>query len=198
MTFDALADVCERVAATPSRNRKIALLAAYLKQQDEGNLVRAVRFLAGQPLESGKMSMGGAALRDALIEATGWDNETLRLCHREVGDSGEMIGLLLHSATRNLPLSLEQAEQEYLRIFAERKTADRVTRLAEAFLQYRPLSVKYFVKVITGNLRIGLQERLVEEVLGWGMAVVVLLPVPDLGQGRTNAMAGPGRVRRDG
>lgn len=166
MTFDQLADVCERVAATPSRNRKIALLAAYLRELNEADLVRAVRFLSGQPLPGDrKLTLGHAALRDALIEATGWDLETVRLCYREVGDSGEAIGLFLHGATLNLPLNLAQAEQDYLEVFALRKTVDRVARLAHKYLQYRPLSVKYFVKVITGNLRIGLQERLVEEAV---------------------------------
>lgn len=166
MTFDQLAETCERVAATPSRNRKVALLAGYLGELDEANLVRATRYLTGQPLPGErKLSLGHAALRGALIEATGWDLETIRLCYREVGDTGETIGLLLHSATRNLPLALEQAEQDYLQIFAGRKSAERIARLAEAYLRYRPLSVKYFVKVITGNLRIGLQERLVEEAV---------------------------------
>ena len=165
MSFDQLAQTCERVAATSSRNRKVALLGAYFGELDEANLVRAVRFLTGQPLPGDKLSLGHAALRGALIEATGWDLETVRLCYREVGDTGETVGLLLHAATKNLPLTLEQAEQEYLRIFAARRTADRVARLAEAYLRYRPLTVKYFVKVITGNLRIGLQERLVEEAV---------------------------------
>lgn len=164
MTFDQLALACERVAATPSRNRKVAILAAYLGGQTEANLVRAVRFLCGQPLPGdGKLSLGHATLREALIEATGWDLETVRLCYREVGDSGETIGLLLAGATRNQPLTLEQAEQEFLQIFAGRRTADRVARLAECYLRYQPLTIKYIVKVMTGNLRIGLQERLVEE-----------------------------------
>ncbi len=166
MSFDELAIACERVAATPSRNRKVAILGAYLGQQIEANLVRAVRFLCGQPLAGdGKLSLGHSALREALMEATGWDLETVRLCYREVGDTGETIGLLLHAATRNQPLTLEQAEQEFLQIFAGRRTADRVARLAEVYLRYQPLSIKYFVKVITGNLRIGLQERLVEEAV---------------------------------
>ncbi|MBY0503782.1 MAG: ATP-dependent DNA ligase [Bryobacteraceae bacterium] len=166
MSFDELALVCERVAATPSRNRKISLLGEYLTKQNETDLVRATRFLCGQPLPGGaKMSLGHAALREALIEVTGWDLETVRLCYREVGDTGETIGLLLQGATRNLPLTLQQAEEEYLGVFGRKRTADRVARLAEVFLRYSPLSLKYFVKGITGNLRIGLQERLVEEAI---------------------------------
>ncbi len=166
MSFDELAIACERAAATPSRNRKVATLADYLGAQSEANLVRAVRFLCGQPLPGdGKLALGHSALRAALIEATGWDLETVRLCYREVGDTGETIGLLLQSATRNQPLTLEQAEQDFLQIFAGRRTADRVARLAEVYLRYQPLTIKYFVKVITGNLRIGLQERLVEEAV---------------------------------
>ena len=145
MSFDELAIACERVAATPSRNRKVAILGAYLGQQSEANLVRAVRFLCGQPLAGdGKLSLGHSALREALMEATGWDLETVRLCYREVGDTGETIGLLLHSATRNQPLTLEQAEQEFLQIFAvlqqrlQRKTvsAELMAKISVRFIAY--------------------------------------------------------------
>ncbi len=165
MSFDELAQVCERVAATPSRNRKVSLLGAYLAQQNEADLVRATRFLCGHPLPGVSSSLGHATLRAALIEITGWDVETVRLCYREVGDTGETVGLMLQGATRGLPLTLQQAEQEYLQVYAPKRTADRVARLVEVFLRYSPLTLKYFVKGITGNLRIGLQERLVEEAV---------------------------------
>jgi DNA ligase-1 len=165
MTFDALAQACERVAASPGRNKKIAILAACLREFNERELVLAARFLSGQPVESAQRTpLGHAALREALIEATGWDLETVRLCYRETGDTGETIGLLLDGATRNLPLALEEAEQHYLKIFAS-KTKERPTVLSAQFVLFTPLTLKYFVKVLTGNFRIGLQEKLVEEAI---------------------------------
>lgn len=165
MTFDRLALACDRVAASPGRNKKLAILAEFLRSLNAREFVLAVRFLSGQPVESEhRTPLGHTAFREALIEATGWDLEMVRLCYREVGDTGETIGLLLDGATRNLPLTLEQAEQHYLRIFAA-KTKERPNVLSALFLNFAPITLKYFVKVLTGSFRIGLQEKLVEEAV---------------------------------
>ena len=65
MSFDQLAQTCERVAATSSRNRKVALLGAYFGELDEANLVRAVRFLTGQRLQLVHRQHLGTQMRDA-------------------------------------------------------------------------------------------------------------------------------------
>lgn len=167
MSFDRLAEVCDEVAASPGRNRKIELVAEFLAGLEEADLVRATRFLLGQPLEgsASRPALGHAAMRDAVAEATGWDRDLLRLCYREVGDTAETIALLLEGATRGEPLSLAEADQQYLRLFALRRTADRVEQLTKLFLSYRPRTLKYFLKVITGSFRIGLQTKLVEEAV---------------------------------
>lgn len=167
-SFDRLADACESVAASPGRNRKIELLAAFLAPLDEADLVRATRFLLSQPIETSdgrKPPLGGSVLREAVAEATGWDTDTLRLCYREVGDSAETISLLLTGATRNQSLSLAEADQLYLRLYATRRNADRADQLTRLYLAYRPLTLRYFLKVITGSFRIGLQNKLIEEAV---------------------------------
>ena len=166
-SFDGLAAACERVAASPGRNRKLELLAGYLAPLEEADLVRAVRFLLARPIEGAakRPPLGHAAMREAVAEVTGWDLDLLRLCYREVGDSSETIALLLQGATRNEPLSLADADQEYLRLFAARKNADRVAALERIYLRYQPLTLKYFLKVITGSFRTGVQAKLVEEAV---------------------------------
>jgi DNA ligase-1 len=166
--MDALAAACEEVAKYSSRLRKIAVLAGYFRTLSDEDLARAVRFLAHGPLaaEAGKkFSIGHATLREAALAASGWDNYILGLCYREVGDAGETIGLLLRGKTQNCPLTLQEAEILYARLSKMRKTADRVELLKEIFSRFRPQTLKYFVKVITGNLRIGLQSRMVEEAV---------------------------------
>jgi DNA ligase-1 len=165
--MDDLALACERVASWSSRLRKVAILAEYLKPLPDIDLARAVRFLCCGPIQSQdrKFSVGGATLREAAIAASGFDAEVYATCNREVGDTGETIGLLLHGRTRNEPMSLADAELLYARLYKMRRTADKVDALREVFCRYRPVTLKYFVKVITGNLRIGLQYKQVEEAL---------------------------------
>lgn len=166
--MDTLAAACEEVAKYSSRLRKIAVLAAYFRGLSDLDLERAVRFLAAGPIaveSDRKFSVGYATMREAVLQISGWEPHILGLCYREVGDSGETIGLILHGHTQNELLSLAEAEILYARLFKMRKTADKIELLKQVFSRHRPESIKYFVKIITGNLRIGLQSKMVEEAV---------------------------------
>ncbi len=165
--MDDLALTCERIASYGSRLRKVALLSGYLRQLSDADLSRAVRFLCCGPIQSDdrKFSVGGATLRDAALLATGIDPKIYAICYRDVGDTGETISLLLHNGTRNEPMSLADAELAYARLYKMRRTQDKVELLAEIFRRHRPRTLKYFLKVITGNLRIGLLAKQVEEAI---------------------------------
>ncbi len=166
--MDALAAACERVAKYASRLRKIGALGDYFRTLSDIDLERAVRFLSSGPIAvpSGKkFSVGYATMREAVLQVSGWEPHILGLCYREVGDSGETIGLLLQGKTSNEALSLADAEFLYARLYKARRTADKVELLRQVFAKYRPATIKYFVKIITGNLRIGLQSKLLEEAV---------------------------------
>src|SRR5690606_12482349 len=87
------------------------------------------------------------------------------ICHRTIGDTGETLAKLLVGYTENRPLSLESAELHYIDLQSRRKTIEKVELLVECFRRYRPETLKYFIKVITGGMRIGLQEKMVAEAI---------------------------------
>jgi len=159
--MDTLAAVLERVASNASRLRKLALVAGYLRGLPDDDLARAVRFLSG-PM---RLSIGWATLRDAAIAASGWDLETMHACAQETGDLGEAISLVLVGRTANEPLSLAAAEAVYGRLAAARRQAAKFDILRECFSRYRPLALKYFIKAMSGELRIGLQRKLLVEAV---------------------------------
>jgi DNA ligase-1 len=164
--MDAFAAVCERAASHASRLRKIALVADYLKGLPDGDLVRAVRFLSGNPFaDQGRPAVGDAAIVDAARAVFGWDREITRVCLHEVGDLGEGLSLLLHGHTKNEPLTLAEAESVYLSLCSARRQAEKFSILRSCFARYRPAALKYFIKVIAGELRIGLQTKMVEEAV---------------------------------
>ncbi|MFN0102268.1 MAG: ATP-dependent DNA ligase [Bryobacteraceae bacterium] len=166
--MDALAQAAERVAATGSRNEKIAHVAEYLRTLIDADMARAVLFLSGSPFaatDPRKLSVGYATMRVALEAATHWDRETVSLCYREVGDSGETIAHLCRPITKAEPLSLEQAEKYFEILQRSRLTQTKVDLLTQIFQTHAAPALKYFVKTITGNLRIGLQEKMVEEAI---------------------------------
>ncbi len=164
--MDTLAAVCERVASNASRLRKIALIAEYLRGLVDPDLVRAVRFLSGNPFAGeARPAVGYVAMVDAARAVFGWDHEITRTCLHEVGDLGEGLALLLAGHTKNEALSLAGAESVYLSLCSARRQTEKFEILRNCFARYRPAALKYFVKVITGELRIGLQTKMVEEAV---------------------------------
>ena len=65
-------------------------------------------------------------------------------------------------------MSLAEADNLYQELFQANTTARRVALLVGIFRKYQPLTIKYFVKVITRGLRIGLMGRQVKEALALG------------------------------
>lgn len=176
--MDALAAVCEQIARHASRLKKITVLGDYLRDLDDEDLFLAVQFLSAGPVSEGssnhklfevedkpKLSIGYSVLRAALQTATGWDDQTLSVCHREVGDSGETASLLLRGIAVDKPLTLKRANEIYQDLFRARTTAAKRDLLVDAYRMYRSLTVKYFIKVITRALRIGLMSKMVEEAV---------------------------------
>ncbi len=160
--MDRLAATLDAVASTSSRKRKLALIAAWFQELDDEDLVRALTILTGM---RDRLSVGYSTLREAAELATGWDRDLIRLCHREVGDSGEAISMLLSGQTRNEATTLAQAEELYRRLAAAKRGSDKALILRDAWMGMKPGAIKYFIKSITGNFRIGLQTKLVKEAL---------------------------------
>jgi DNA ligase-1 len=183
-SMDRFAAVCEEIASHTSRLRKLGFLAEFLQSLEDREFFLAVQFLSTGPAfeptseltlfprgDSSKLSVGGATLRDALLAACAWDSETIRTCHGEVGDTGELIGLLMRGHSSEAAMSLAMANDLYSELFAARTTARKREILRQAFGTYRPATIKYFVKVITRGLRIGLMGRMVEEAVAQACGV---------------------------
>lgn len=176
--MDSFARACDDTLRYSSRLKKIAILGAYLRDLSDADLDRAIHFLLAQPAAKApatmglfeshppqKLSVGRKPVWDAVRAVTGWDDETLSICYREVGDSGEAAALLLTPLNASQPMSLEQAEQIYLRLHSKTRAQDRTAILTEVLRNHAPLTLKYFLKVMSGGFRIGLQERMLEEAV---------------------------------
>jgi DNA ligase 1 len=199
---DRLALVCEDVARNASRLRKIDIVADYLRSLDDSDFFLAVQFLSAGPVAEAnqnytlfdvekkpKLSVGGSVLRDALRTATAWDKDTLSVCYAQVGDTGETVGLLMRGLSAERPLSLTEANAFYQELFATAVIARKREILTAAFLSYKPLTLKYLVKMITRGLRIGLMEKMVEEAVAQACGVQ-----PDLVRDANNRLGDLARV----
>ncbi|HEX8495185.1 MAG TPA: hypothetical protein VF658_20410 [Pyrinomonadaceae bacterium] len=161
----------ESVAATTKKLEKAALLGAYLRSLTDADLQRAARYFAGQQFaqsDARTTNVGTSVLREALSMATGISVEELRPRYVRLGDSGEVAEEAVKEIIRDeRPPVLTLAEIETLieRLSEMRGKKNKQALLASRLERATPLEAKYLVKLLAGDLRIGLKEGLVEDAI---------------------------------
>jgi DNA ligase-1 len=165
--MDTFAATCEAVAATSKKLEKTRIVADYLCALGPATAPRAAQFLAGQVFpvwEERTLQLGGAQLWRAIATITGKSERELSVAYRGYGDLGSAAADLLEGTAPSLSeLELADLESVFDRIAAARNTVARFAELQEILSRLSPLGAKYFIKLITGDMRIGLKESLVEE-----------------------------------
>jgi DNA ligase 1 len=187
-TFAEFASVAEQVGATSSRLRKVELLSAFLSALErETELPLAITFFSGRALAPGderKVNAGGAVIWRALRAATGAPEERLRefySLHRDAGKAAyDTLG------ERAIPPAICETQlAEVAQLFsalAEARGPLVKTELLAEFLRPRTaLQGSYVIRILTGDLRVGLKGGLVEEAIAQAFAA-------DLGDVREAAM----------
>ncbi len=168
--FERLAEVAEQVAGTTRKLEKVALVGSYLKQLDDADLARAARYFAGHQFASNDArttNVGGAIISAALSAATGLSRENLAPLYVRLGDAGEAAFEAVSAAKRftDQTITLGDAESLIATLSKTRGSKDKTTLLAEVLGQATPLEAKYLIKLLAGDLRIGLRESLVEDAV---------------------------------
>jgi len=169
-SLEAFARTAEAVAATTKKLAKAALLGEYFQQLNDQDLPRAARYFAGQQFalsDARTTNVGGSILGEALGAATGSSPESLGPRYARWGDGGDVAFEVFSETKPDNPPSLSLAETENLlaRLSATRGKNAKTKILTEALSQATPLEAKYLVKLLSGDLRIGLREGLVEDAI---------------------------------
>ncbi len=172
----AFARAAEAIGAEPGKLAKVAALADYLRTLDGDDLAAAARYFAGEALPAATeraLSLGGKAIASAAERVWGFGNPALREAYRATGDIGAALGRLMRPprelglfAETLTPASLAQLLDEIARFSgkdAARKRQAVVERILRAARE--PLEATYLVKILAGELRIGLREGLVLEAI---------------------------------
>jgi DNA ligase-1 len=169
-TLERFAEAADAVGATTKKLEKAALLGAYFETLGDEDLALAARYFAGHvfPLYDARTTnVGGGMLRDAISEVTGLEVENLRPRYVRLGDSGdvafEAFAETKPDATPTLKLAGTQSLIE--RLSETRGTKNKKSLLVAALGPTTPREAKYLVKLLVGDLRIGLKEGLVEDAL---------------------------------
>src|SRR6185437_2255614 len=90
--------VANAVAARSGKLEKIALIAEYLRDLSDDDLVAAARFFTGNPFAANdqrSLNLGYRAIIAAAQAVWGFDSSELSLQYRQTGDLGAALGPLL-------------------------------------------------------------------------------------------------------
>jgi DNA ligase 1 len=165
------AETAEKIAATTKKLEKTALLAEYLKTAPLDEAAVGAVFFSGRPFpawEETTLQVGGTLLWRTVKELSGRSEHELTAAYRKLGDLGAVAGAVLPqpcSDGRPRPSDIQLIFRE---IAAARGPAAKGILVRKLLSEVSPLEAKYIVKIMTGDLRIGLKESLVEEAIARG------------------------------
>jgi DNA ligase-1 len=169
--MQSLAATCEAVAATPKKTEKVRLVAEYFCSRSMQESAQAAIFLSGRAFpawEQRTLQVGGALLWRAVAEVSGKGEVALTAAYRRHGDLGSAAHDVLIKPERapgGGSLSVLELAAAFEALAGKSTTAHKVALLEELLRRATPLEAKYLVKIIGGDLRIGLRESLVEEAI---------------------------------
>jgi DNA ligase 1 len=177
MLFHDFAAVCERLAATTKKLEKAAFLKEYLATLSDGDLALVARFLAGRPFalaDERVLNVGWAVVRDVVCELSGMAPEVFGALATQHGEAGEAAEIALAGHVAAAPtLTLTGVMECFTALVEARGPTRKRPLLAELLRRATPLEAKYVIKIMGGDLRIGLQEGQLEDALGRAAGVPV-------------------------
>ena len=162
-----LAETCEAIAATTKKLQKTAIVADYFKSRNVDEAAVSAEFLSGRAFpawEETTLQVGGSLLWRVVAELSGKDEAALAAAYRKHGDLGAVAGEVLDERSGQ-GLGVLEVSQIFREIAAARGPAAKSALVRDLLARATPLEAKYIVKIITGDLRIGLKESLVEEAI---------------------------------
>jgi DNA ligase-1 len=162
-----LAIACEAIAATTKKLLKVGIVAEYFKLRTTDEAAVSAVFLSGRAFpawEETTLQMGGRSLWRIVAELSGKNEGELTAAYRRHGDLGSVAGEVLPEHPDH-GLTVLEMESTFRRIAEAHGTAAKTAVVRDLLARATPLEAKYIVKIMTGDLRIGLKESLVEEAI---------------------------------
>ncbi|CAN5415610.1 hypothetical protein BH10ACI4_BH10ACI4_37510 [soil metagenome] len=176
--FSGLAGLAEELAGTSSRLKKRAAIAgaiAAVEQESPGSEDAGLfaLYVAGMPFaeaDSRRLNAGGALLSKALLAVSGASEAALTAAYRRHGDLGaagfDLIEASGESKGRDAGgLTLGEVAEVFGGMAVARSTAARLSLVEGMLRRASALEVKYLLKLMLGDMRIGVKQSLVEEAI---------------------------------
>jgi DNA ligase-1 len=169
------ARVGSAIGATQATLEKTRVLADYFRTLDDDDLRQAAIFMTGRafgPSQRRTLGLGWRALSKTITSLSGLSDEQLDRLFRKHSDLGDWAGEALDGRTEGEDASLAEVA-ETLEAIRSAKGAAKAAPLETLLRRVDARAARFVVKVIAGEMRIGLSEGLVEAAV----AVAFDLPI---------------------
>jgi DNA ligase-1 len=163
------------VGSTSATLEKARILGAYFRTLDDDDLRRAAVFMSGRAFSPSKrrtLGLGWATVSKAVSSLSGRDEDELGLIFRKHSDLGDWAGEALDGRTQPEPVSLQEIDETLEAIRTARGKAKEAP-LASLLRRLDSESARFFIKILSGELRIGLSEGLVEAAIAEAFGVPI-------------------------
>ena len=174
--FAQFASVGETIAATAAKLEKVRFLGDYLKSLGPEALPIATTYFTGRALAQNDLrtlQVGGSIIYRAIMGAAKLSEaEFRRIAHRH-GDAGKTAFEALGGRVTPEPFTILQSREFFDALQEIRGPIAKTDLLRKRLSILSPREGQYVVKILTGDLRIGLREGLVEEAIAKAFQVTV-------------------------
>jgi len=173
--FAVVAELAEQLAKEAGKLKKRAAIAEAIsavhsatpESEDAGWFAL---YVAGTPFaeaDSRKLNAGGALLSKALLAVSGASDSALTAAYRRHGDMGAAaFDLLIAGGAAKTPeLTLADVSEVFAGMAVAKTTAIRGALVEGLLRRATPLDAKYLLKLMLGDMRIGVKQSLVEEAI---------------------------------
>src|SRR5213078_3256579 len=166
--FLHFANVGESIAATSAKLEKMRLLAEYLRALKSDQLSIVTTYLTGRAFPQSDLRTllaGWAVIYRALVAATKISDAEFHRIAASHGDLGKTAFEVLEGRTKPQPFSILESRDLFEKLHRARGPIAKTELLQTCFANLSGREGQYVVKILTGDLRIGLREGLVEEAI---------------------------------
>jgi DNA ligase 1 len=167
--MQTFAQTADAVAATTKKLEKVRLVAEYFRSQPVDEAAQAAVFFSGRAFpawEERTLQVGGRLLWRTVGEISGKGEVALTAAYRRHGDLGSAAhDVLEHSAPVKGSVSVAELASAFDELARTSAAARKLSLLQNLLRRATAVEAKYVIKIISGDLRIGLRESLVEEAI---------------------------------
>jgi DNA ligase-1 len=163
------------VGATSATLEKTRILGGYFRTLDEDDLRRAAVYMSGRafpPSQRRTLGLGWSTLSKVVSSVSRRDEAELGEIFRKHSDLGDWAAEALDGSTQPAPVSLQDVEATLEAIRSARGNT-KVAPLEAMVRLMDPESARFFIKIISGEMRIGLSEGLVEAAIAEAFGVPI-------------------------